>query len=131
MVARLDPASVRPERRSSPTDIDRERVRANADQVIRCLRDGLSKSVLDVHLSGLHGASIQRLYVKLVLRGITRWLAETLTHDDLVAYAHHVAAQDDPPTTSPPSASAAKLQLLSDKAVAAILRAMAKLVDER
>ena len=127
MVARVDPASVRPERRSSPTDIDRERVRANADQTIRCLRDGLSKSVLDVHLSGLHGASIQRLYIKLVLRGLTRWLAETLTHDDLLAYAHHVASQDD--VANP--ASASKLQLLSDKAVAALLRAMAKLVDEQ
>lgn len=129
MLARVDPASVRPEGRSSPTDINRERVRANADQAVRCLRDGLSKSVLDVHLSGLHGASIQRLYIKLVLRGVTRWLAETLTRDDLVAYAHHVAFQDDAPTTS--TAPASKLQLLSDKAVATFLRAMAKLVDER
>jgi KaiC/GvpD/RAD55 family RecA-like ATPase len=127
MVARIDPAQH--ERRSSPTDLDRERVRAHVDQVIRCLRDGLSRCVLDVHLSGLHGASIQRLYVKLVVRGLTRWLAETLTRDDLVAYAHHVASQDGAPTAGTTSAS--RLLTLSDNAAAILLRAMAKLVEQR
>jgi hypothetical protein len=126
MVARIDTASVRPEGRSSPTDIDRERIRANADHAIRCLRDGLNTSLLDARLSGLHGASIQRLYVKLVLHGLTRWLVETLSPSDLVAYAHHVASQDDAPTAAP-----TRLQRMSDKAVAAILGSMAKIVNER
>jgi len=79
-----------------------------------------------MHLAGLHSASIQRTYVKLVMRGVARWLAETLTHDDLVAYAHHVVAQDG----ASASPSGAKLNLLPDKAVAAMLRALARLVSE-
>jgi hypothetical protein len=119
MVARVDPASVRPEGRSSPTDIDRERARSYADHAIRGLRDGLEKSLFDVHLSGLHGASIQRLYIKLVLRGLTRWLAETLTYSDLVTYAHHVVSQDGPPTALP------------DTAASTFLRSIARIFDER
>ncbi len=128
MVARVRADEARLGSRSVPTDVDRDRLQANADRVVECLRQGLSTSLLDVTLAGLHGASIQRIYVKLVLRGVVRWLSETLTHDDLMAYAHHVSAQDGPAT--PVGVSAGKFRLLHDKAMSTVLRAMARLVDE-
>jgi hypothetical protein len=101
-------------RRSVPTDIDRERIRVLAEQAVKSLRQGLAQSVLDVRLTGLHGASIQRVYVKFVLRGLVRWLAETVSAADLVTYAHHVTSQD----------GAAAEQ---DRAIAALLRCLARL----
>ena len=78
--------------------------------------------MLDVQLSGLQGASIQRVYVKLLLRELTRWLAGTLTRGDLVAYAHHVDSQDGHAHSSSRS--------MTDKAAAAMLRALARSIDE-
>ena len=107
--------------RSLPTDLDRERIRAKVETAMKCLRDGLHASVLDVQLSGLQGASIQRVYVKLLLRELARWLAGTVTRGNLVAYAHHVDSQDGHAHSSSRS--------MTDKAAAAMLRALARSIE--
>ena len=95
--------------RSLPTDLDRERIRAKVETAMKCLRDGLHASVLDVQLSGLQGASIQRVYVKLLLRDLARWLAGTVTRGD--GHAHSSSRS------------------MTDKAAAAMLRALARSIE--
>jgi hypothetical protein len=115
--------------RSAPNDEDRARLQALATEAVTAVRAGFNRALLDARsgLGGLHSASVKRVYLKLVLQGVVRWMVETQSRDDLMASAHHVVVQDGP--TEPPVVYG-RVRLSVDKVTCALLRAVAKAVDD-
>lgn len=129
MTLAVSPRTLPASWRTVPTDDDRKRIQALADEALVAMRSGLHKALFDGRASvgSLHSASVQRLYLKSLVRGLVRWIAETQSQAAVRESAHHVADQDGPEAAD---VMRGRTRLRVEKVTCAILRTVASAMED-